>query len=510
MSSTTVTQLINLLTRPLILTHPAIQIAHLQLALQANLPSFLPTDTETASISPFTLHLTSHSLPVTPIYAACLSSGISWDSWISALSAGKEMYVFVMEGCIRVGVQGRDVVTVWKKDDEELRDEQVPKISKISKGFTLETQAQTQPSAALTTGHDYASNTNASTLTGSAPSPMTIKLQAMLDSVRNRKRSSLVAGEPQPIQLPTLPALSPVDLSSDNEDDETMSIDSAPASIVPVLSVATSAVIVAVASAPCSPVTTSARLVPISSSSSDDEAESDTESDTESTTSSTSSTSSRFSSRSAESMTSVSSGGSNTAFGKPFFPTSLTGVTRRSISGPSSFVNSALRNRSFPRPPLANDSDVIVVDSKPSVQAEEHDQPLHPVQLAKVTRDRAQRDRRQHNRPTQAKSSSVPVNKPKADLTKYMYQGGQTGVITGGVMLGSASASKQVKGTSKGPANPNVGSTVTQVNARVGQHTRTNGNKGSFGSKAAFQQKGAAADRKVILGPDASDWRRRV
>ncbi|THU92117.1 hypothetical protein K435DRAFT_216926 [Dendrothele bispora CBS 962.96] len=231
------------------------------------------------------------------------------------LSAGKEMYVFVMEGCIRVGVQGRDVVTVWKKDDEELRDEQVPKISKISKHLRPRLRPSLPPPLRPATTMPA---TRTPRPTGSAPSPMTIKLQAMLDSVRNRKRSSLVAGEPQPIQLPTLPALSPVDLSSDNEDDETMSIDSAPASIVPVLSVTTSAaVIVAVASAPCSPVTTSARLVPISSSSSDDEAESDTESDTESTTSSTSSTSSRFSSRSAESMTSVSSGGSNTAFGKP-------------------------------------------------------------------------------------------------------------------------------------------------------------------------------------------------
>jgi len=123
--SCTLTQLINLLTRPLILTHPAIQITHLQLALHANLASFFGND----CISPFTLHLTAHSLPVTPIYAACLASGVSWDSWVSTLSQGKEMYVFVMEGCIRVGYAGQDVVTVWKKEEEELKDSQVPKIS---------------------------------------------------------------------------------------------------------------------------------------------------------------------------------------------------------------------------------------------------------------------------------------------------------------------------------------------------------------------------------------------
>ena len=88
-TSATLTQLINFLTRPLILTHPAITVAHLQLILQANLSSFLPfTSVADASandskdqqlvLSPFTLHLSPHTLPIPSIYAGCLSSSISW------------------------------------------------------------------------------------------------------------------------------------------------------------------------------------------------------------------------------------------------------------------------------------------------------------------------------------------------------------------------------------------------------------------------------------------------
>jgi len=296
---------------------------------------------------------------------------------------------------------------------------------------------------------------------------MTIKLQAMLDSVRNRKqRSSPVAGEPVPIQLPTLPALSPI-CSSDNEDeDDSMAVD------VPVPT--------AVASAPCSPLPLPIppRIAPTSS---DSDVESDSESDNESTTSSTSSTSSRFSSRSAESMTSVSSNGSNTAFGKPFFPTSLVG--KRSTSFPSSFLSRA-------RVPLAPSEPEV-----PStlIQAEEEDQPLHPNQLA-----------RRHPTPTQRKPTTASpkpaVNKAKSDVTKYMYQGGQTGVITGGVMLGAAAS-----GASK--AKVNVASAPqSQSQPRAKTNVRGNGKT----APSAFQKGQSQRKEKIILGPDSSDWRRRV
>ncbi|THU97966.1 hypothetical protein K435DRAFT_886675 [Dendrothele bispora CBS 962.96] len=141
MSFTTLTQLINFLTRPLILTHPVITVAHLQLVLQANLSSFLPfTPVADASLaddknqkfvlSPFTLHLSPLTLPIPPIYAGCLSSGISWDGWIRVLTAGlgNDVYVFIMEGCIRVGVpkmdikegeQGLDMIELWREPEEK-------------------------------------------------------------------------------------------------------------------------------------------------------------------------------------------------------------------------------------------------------------------------------------------------------------------------------------------------------------------------------------------------------
>ncbi|THU92942.1 hypothetical protein K435DRAFT_201485 [Dendrothele bispora CBS 962.96] len=140
-TSATLTQLINCLTRPLILTHPAITVAHLQLVLQANLSFSLPfTPIADASLadnknqnrvlSPFTLHLSPRTLPIPPIYAGCLSSGISWDEWIRVLTAGlgNDVYVFVMEGCIRVGVpktnvkegeQGLDMIELWREQEEK-------------------------------------------------------------------------------------------------------------------------------------------------------------------------------------------------------------------------------------------------------------------------------------------------------------------------------------------------------------------------------------------------------
>jgi hypothetical protein len=115
--STTLTQLINLLTRPLIFTHPAITVVQLQLALQANLSILFNTQ----AFAPFTLHLSAHSLPIPQIYAACLSLGLNWEEWVTALSGGKDLYVLVMQGCIRVGVpRTKETVVVWEEEEKEV------------------------------------------------------------------------------------------------------------------------------------------------------------------------------------------------------------------------------------------------------------------------------------------------------------------------------------------------------------------------------------------------------
>ncbi|THU97219.1 hypothetical protein K435DRAFT_778168, partial [Dendrothele bispora CBS 962.96] len=54
-------------------------------------------------LSPFTFHLSPHTLPIPPIYAGCLSSGISWEEWIRVLTAGL----------------GNDVCSVIANDDDD-------------------------------------------------------------------------------------------------------------------------------------------------------------------------------------------------------------------------------------------------------------------------------------------------------------------------------------------------------------------------------------------------------
>ncbi|EEB90195.1 hypothetical protein MPER_11629, partial [Moniliophthora perniciosa FA553] len=90
-------------------------------------------------------------------------------------------------------------------------------------------------------------------------------------------------------------------------------------------------------------------------------------------------------------------------------------------------------------------------------------------------------------RPQTAQTSSRPeVDPSKATVTRYMYEGGQTGVITGGVMLGSSSA------TLRKPRKPKT--TAPDSPHRPAMRKRSGGRA------------------KILLGPDADsddDWRRR-
>ena len=62
----------------------------------------------------------------------------------------------------------------------------------------------------------------------------------------------------------------------------------------------------------------------------------------------------------------------------------------------------------------------------------------------------------------QQESSEAVVDANKKDKTKYLYQGGYTTVVTGGVMLGSASTAAQIKAEVAAPKYP----------ARVGSRNR--------------------------------------
>ncbi|KAF5373089.1 hypothetical protein D9758_001464 [Tetrapyrgos nigripes] len=300
--SVTLTQLVNFLTRPLLLTGstPPLQLTHLQLSLYNNFP--------TGFVSPFTLHLSPHSLPITSIYAACLAAGVDWHNWVRSillLSGGAgEMYIFVMEGTIRVCVDGGKTVTVWT---EEPSDDEVPAIavsrsrvhvnhkplSLTTGSITCASRTASFPSTAATTtttttaapskfinttttGADAANanNYNAITDMSASPSPMTIKLQAMIDSVRSCTRSrnpkvGLAQGagnaESRPIRLPTLPVIPSLSIISSSSSSSsrvgvTTSSCSMPSSpyipsvIVLPIDIDELTVPVAVASAPCSPI----------------------------------------------------------------------------------------------------------------------------------------------------------------------------------------------------------------------------------------------------------------
>ncbi|KAF5344359.1 hypothetical protein D9758_013257 [Tetrapyrgos nigripes] len=353
--SSTLTQLINLLTRPLIFTHPAITVAQLQLALQANLAVLF--NLNEGAFAPFTLHLSPHALPIPPLYAACLSLGMSWESWVGALSGGKDLYVFVMKGCIRVGVPNmRETITVWSED---------------------------------------ASAAKASAVAPS--STTTSKLQAMLHSARARKQAQAPSASAESASKPTL-HITP---STPSNFACTMALEP---------------------SSPTSSTTSDDAY------STDSESDADGDSDTESTTSST------FSSRSdgVSSVSSVSSSpvdvkpevkACSNAFGTPFLqakvPTSV-----------SVFGTRTQRRRDWASPIAANAS-------------------------AKAAAPAA----------LKAKPSPVMINKSKIDVTKYTYQGGQTGVMTGGVMLGGAK-----------PAAPASAATKTQQTKKASTSASASGN----------------------------------
>jgi hypothetical protein len=322
-TSTALHQFVVYLTRPLTKVYPSQTVAQLQTFLHANLASqFLAS--EASTLSPFTLVLSPASLPPTPLYAACLQSGVAWPHWIHALG-GQTMYIFVMEKNIKVRVgQVGEATTVWSGLDEPT---EVPAISK------MKTQTQVQA------GTDY-------------ESPMAHKLQAMLDSVRSRNASAAAVDKQQhrSITLPTLLSTY-LSRSADTESDDI----------------------------------------------------SDSESDSESTTSS-----SFFSETSStESMTSAAS--------------SSTSLSSSPVSGPSDL------------PAVIADT----ITKKGPVYVPRHRRVTPPPVSASSSIST------EHLSRSQRRLANATVDNTKIDICRYTYQGGQTCVMTGGVMLGAVNPKPQ-------------------------------------------------------------------
>ncbi|KAJ8091754.1 hypothetical protein PM082_020989 [Marasmius tenuissimus] len=182
----TLTQLIEYLTAPLHGSYPAATIMTTKALLQNHFSSLIVS----GALAPFSMILSSCFLPPAPILAACVASGgtLTWLEWISLLSGGKNLLIFVMEGSLqaRVGDEG-ELSTIWSAPPEEPSE-----VLPISK--TAMKKEQEKERAAV--------------------SPMAEKINALLDSVRTRREVSA----PAPIRIPTL--FSPTSSAEDDSDSE--------------------------------------------------------------------------------------------------------------------------------------------------------------------------------------------------------------------------------------------------------------------------------------------------
>ncbi|KAF8817640.1 hypothetical protein BYT27DRAFT_7181770 [Phlegmacium glaucopus] len=83
MVPTSISQAINFLTRPLILSQESDMIHSLQMILRSTLQAVYSA----ARSSRLVLSLSVSSLPPRPIYAACIASGLQWCEWIALLGS---------------------------------------------------------------------------------------------------------------------------------------------------------------------------------------------------------------------------------------------------------------------------------------------------------------------------------------------------------------------------------------------------------------------------------------
>ncbi|KAI0067826.1 hypothetical protein BV25DRAFT_1819269 [Artomyces pyxidatus] len=149
--SSTVTQAIVYITRPLLLRYPASTIIKLQLALEVNLTahysaSWVPSEPLRGS-GRRCLTFSPISTPPRPIYTSCAAAKVQWSEWMSVLG-GMEFDLFVDPGCVSVrfsqlGVQSR-IITVWS--DESLL-AQKERSDELAKEAALQAQIRSQEAA---------------------------------------------------------------------------------------------------------------------------------------------------------------------------------------------------------------------------------------------------------------------------------------------------------------------------------------------------------------------------
>ncbi|KAI3609276.1 serine-rich protein [Moniliophthora roreri] len=436
----TLVQLTNFLTRPLIRAYPITTVIHLQLALQRH---FQASSFFVDSIvpSPFTLLLSRNSLPPTPIFAACLMSGIQWKDWIHLLTRGinHEICIFVMDGLIEAQAGG-------------------PSQSVDREGAKFQGSAVTVWAAS---GSGTVSTPMLGLDRSKTERPTVAKLRAVLDSVRSRSRglgapaSNIIAHKDTP--APSI-FLSPPTA--------TFSVESTPQAVVSTNDDAG-----------------------LSDSDSDLE---DSDSDADSFISSTSSRLSAFSST--ESVTSIA--------------TSVSCASSAKLKIPTDSLLIAMANSKHPSPlsaPISSSpstsSSHVQTSQKPSTQSSQTSASSDPKTTC------SERDR-----------PGVTVDHSKNEITRYTYQGGQTGVITGGVMLGtglksSLTPSPSAKSPSssehaslfKGPgfSFPGAGGKGAGEMVTTAKSALLTRGKGSYNA-GNCQLKGTKTHKR---GSDSADWR---
>ncbi|KAF8970849.1 hypothetical protein BDZ97DRAFT_1634671, partial [Flammula alnicola] len=109
---TSITQAINFLTRPLILTQSPDIVACFQSILRTTLQAAYAPSRD----SHLVLSFSATSLPPRPVYAACIASGINWSDWISLLGA-REFDLIIMPHSVLVTYDGVNpqTVVVWSE-----------------------------------------------------------------------------------------------------------------------------------------------------------------------------------------------------------------------------------------------------------------------------------------------------------------------------------------------------------------------------------------------------------
>ena len=112
MVPTSISQAINFLTRPLILTQEPDMIHSLQMILRSTLQVVYAA----ARTPRLVLSLSHSSLPPRPIYAACIASGIQWHDWITVLDS-RDFHLVIEPHNVSVTYIGPNpqTVVVWSE-----------------------------------------------------------------------------------------------------------------------------------------------------------------------------------------------------------------------------------------------------------------------------------------------------------------------------------------------------------------------------------------------------------